>query len=257
VTQLGLGGLDGAGTAALLAAIDRDGVLAARAERIHDQTSGNPLFAWELGRFVLDMGTEAFDAGRAVPQSVRNVVSTRLERLSDPARDLVGSVAVLMHNAEMHVLRSMDDRAAGIVPIEESVASGLLEEQPPDRLEFPHAIVREAVYDSLSTARRTALHARAALALRSRWGDTDGAHLCDVALHEIAAGRPTGAADPVSSAQYGAQWAVDNHRYDLAVVVLTRALPLAEGTVKRELAIRRAVAFQRLSHATLDVASPP
>jgi hypothetical protein len=56
----------------------------------------------------------------------------------------------------------------------------------------------------------------------------------------------------LAATRAAATWAIDHHAYDRAVVVLTKALPLAEGTDRRSLTVERARAYARLSHVLID-----
>ena len=134
--------------------------------------------------------------------------------------------------------------------LDEAAAAGFLDEDTAGVFTFRHALVRHAVYEAMSRSRRAELHRRAADAIAVvRTGD--GLHLCDVAEHRCAAVPLAEASEAVAAARRATTWAVDNGAYDRAVLVLTKALPLAEGTDRRRLQVQRAIAFQRLYHELL------
>ena len=238
------------GTQALLAELDPGGGLSHQAARIHDDTGGNPLFVHELGRYLLDEG----DGRGNLPDTVRTLVAARLNGLSPAAVEALAAAAVLGQRAELSVvLHMVTPGLDAIGGLEEAASLSLVDEESAGVHVFRHALVRSAVYEGVSKTRRAELHRRAADGIRAVHGG-EGRHLCEIAEHRCAAVPPDSAAAAVADARLAGEWAIDSHCYDRAVVVLTKALPFAEGRARRELTVRRAVAFQRLSHALFDFA---
>jgi tetratricopeptide (TPR) repeat protein len=101
-----------------------------------------------------------------VPESVRHAVVVRLARLSSEAEDLAGVAAVLGSELDIAVLASVaglsDDDAERA--LDELLGANVLRRPPggANTVEFPHALVREAVFEELNALRRTRLHRRAA-----------------------------------------------------------------------------------------------
>lgn len=251
--RIELGPLAASTTTSLLEQLDPKGGLARRADRIHHDTGGNPLLVHELGRYLLDEPSAA--RGSSVPDTVRNLAVARLQRLSPDATEAVLAAAVLGLRAELSVVRRMVTPGVDALGgLEEAASIGLMDEEAAGVHVFRHALVRDALYEGMSKSRRAELHRRAADAIRSVHGD-DGRHLCDIAEHRCAAVPPDSAGAAVADATRAAGWAVDNHAYDRAIVVLTKAMPLADDANRRVLTIRRAVAFQRLSHVQFDLVS--
>jgi DNA-binding SARP family transcriptional activator len=248
LVRIDLGPLSPVSTGVLLGRLDPDGRLSARAERIHEETGGNPLFVRELGRYLLDSPNRP-----SVPDTVRNLVAARLHRLAAATLETVSAAAVLGLRAELGVLRHVLRPDLDVLEaLDEAAGAGLIDEDGAGVHVFRHSLVRTAVYESMSKSRRAELHRRAADAIRSVHGD-QGRHLCDIAEHRCAAVPADSATAAVADARRAGEWAVDNHAYDRAVVVLTKALPFAaDPTTRSELNVRRAVAYQRLSHAIFD-----
>lgn len=244
--RIELGPLSADTTTVLLEQIDP--ALSKQAERIHADTGGNPLFVHELGRYLLEAPSSARSS---VPDTVRNLAMARLSRLSPPAHEVVLAAAVLGMRAELPLVADMVTGADTLGALEEAAALGLIDEEAAGVHVFRHSLVRTALYLGMSRTRRAELHRRAAGAIKSVHGD-EGRRLCDIAEHRCAAVPPDSAAGAVADAARAGAWAIDHHAYDRAVVVLTKALPLADDTNRRDIAVRRAVAFQRLSHALID-----
>jgi DNA-binding CsgD family transcriptional regulator len=135
----------------------RAGRDAAEAYRL---TGGNPLLVAEL---------LASDDGAAVPSTVRDLILARLRGLPEPARDVARLVAVMPTRAEPAALVGQEE------PVDRCIAAGVLVPAG-DGASYRHELLRRAVEDSLSPARRTALH-RQALALLSGVDGVDPARL--------------------------------------------------------------------------------
>lgn len=170
---------------------------------IHDLTDGNAFLVCELWRALVETGTVAIAGERlalarplhelATPSGVREVVSQRLARLDPRTTGVLELAATIGPDFELETIR----RAAGLAErellaaLEEAVASGIVEELPSARLacRFTHELVRRAVYDRLSRARRAELHLRVGEALAAA-GAPERA-LADLA-HHFAAAAPLG-----------------------------------------------------------------
>ena len=176
------------------------------ADRIFQLSEGNPLFALELLRFQAGNGAPAASdvqvetgIGRyssfsgSIPPSLRNVVEQRLAELSPLARHTLYIAAVIGRHVRYDVMSAVS-RSAGspeeaglFAPLEEVTRAGLLEERGLDYL-FRHALVREAIYESISEARRRALHGLIANHLVSASGDKADEPVETIAHHFIRAG---------------------------------------------------------------------
>jgi DNA-binding CsgD family transcriptional regulator/tetratricopeptide (TPR) repeat protein len=201
-----LSGADVADFVARAAACNLDAEVRELAVAIHDLTDGNAFLLCELWRALAETGTVRIGEGRielvrplrelATPTGVREVVSQRLARLDPQAAELLELAATIGPEFELEVIR----RAAGLAErellaaLEETVASGMVEELPAPRLvcRFTHELVRRAVYDRLSLARRAELHLRVGEALVAS-GASERA-LADLA-HHFSAAAPLGGSE--------------------------------------------------------------
>ena len=74
--------------------------------------------------------------------------------------------------------------------LDEALTARVVSDVPggPGRLRFAHALIRDTLYEGLTTARRVRLHRLAVEALEALYGDEPGPHLAELAYHSIAGG---------------------------------------------------------------------
>ena len=133
---------------------------------LHAETDGNPLF---LGETVRLMATE----GRlAVPQSVRDVVSRRVGHLSPECGAVLTLASVLGREFDIAPLTLLAEGDVLDV-LDEALAARVLADVPgaPGRLRFAHMVIRDTLYEQLTSVRRVQMHARALAALEASDGD--------------------------------------------------------------------------------------
>jgi DNA-binding SARP family transcriptional activator len=223
---------------------------AADPRRIHDRTDGNPFFVRELVRHL----AERRDGVEEVPESVSDVVLARVSRLSRAGASTLTAATVLGESFDLSVLQVLAGSGDLLDALDEASAAGLVDEVGGGRYRFAHALTRDAVYGAVSQGRRSDLHRRAAAALEQVHGLEPGPELAAISLHLFAAGGKEDGERAVELAERAADWSLERTGYEQAVMLLTRALPhAAEGNRRRTIARKRAVAFQRLTHAYLDV----
>jgi class 3 adenylate cyclase/tetratricopeptide (TPR) repeat protein len=142
------------------------------------RSGGNPLFLLELVA-ARDLATGG------LPDTVEQVLTAQIDRLSPADRGLLRAASVLGTHVRVAALRGMVDRP---VPPEQLERLGdHLVPDGPDALRFRHGLVREAAYEGLPYARRRALHAAAGAALLEL--AAEGEDLSPLlAVHFVAAG---------------------------------------------------------------------
>ena len=140
---------------------------------ILDRADGNPLFLEELARAVAEQGE--LGGTPSVPDTLRAVLSARIDRLPDAQKRLLQTAAVLGREFPRRLLETMWDGPG-------SVSANLAELTRLDFVHellggdepihaFNHALTQEVAYDGLLSAPRQALHEAAARALESESGD--------------------------------------------------------------------------------------
>ncbi len=179
--RLHLRGLDDDGLAAVVtAAADVD--VAPDDELLdsmRDQTAGNPLYAAHLARHLADIGAFAVvgDSLRltaslddtAVPDSLNEVVRTRVRSLGASAQSVLRAAAVLGVEFDQRVLLAMCDLTGDdlATALDEAVGAGLLVEggRTACSMRFTHALVARSLSAGIGAPGRRRLHERAANAL--------------------------------------------------------------------------------------------
>jgi tetratricopeptide (TPR) repeat protein len=182
VTDIALTGLDRQSIGALVRAgfessarVPPAGLIA----MVHAETAGNPFFVRELVADMLESHVLAAPTAGAMagtlperldlPDGLRSVILQRVARLAAPAQRLISVASVAGETNPISLLEPFFEGEEGVLDaLDEAIAAGLIVEGQHDEFSFAHALVRRAVYDSLSVARRVRLHMRLGEALESR-----------------------------------------------------------------------------------------
>jgi tetratricopeptide (TPR) repeat protein len=155
---------------------------------LYEETEGNPLFLTETVRLL---ALEGFEREISIPQSVRDVIARRLTHLSEDCNRVLELASVLGREFASTVLTTMsgvsDD--ALLETLDEAMTARLVTDVPgaPGRLRFAHVLIRDTLYEGLTTARRVRLHRLAVEALERLQGEAPGPHLAELAHHSVAA----------------------------------------------------------------------
>lgn len=201
------------------------------AKAIHASAAGNPFFVGELAHHLAQSGllaTNEADVGTTVPQSVREVVERRLNRLSSNTVKVLGTAAVIGQQFDLLVLEDVVDdidEDAIIDALDESTSAALVAELPggADCYRFNHAIVRMALCEGLSGARRRRMHRRIGEALERRAAGDPSKSVDELAYHWSAAGDADKALRYLARAGEKAQRLL---AYESAIDYFDRALAL-------------------------------
>ena len=207
------------------------------------ETSGNPFFIGELIRHLRESGfIVQGEGGRwrltgeltglGLPQSVREVIGRRVERLGRDARTALTAAAVIGHDFDSDVLGDVlevsDARLLDV--LEAAVEASLLRESRAraGRFHFTHALVEHALYEDLGSTRRARLHRRVGEALERRFGDEPGVRLGELAAHWAAAVIGTDTSKALEYAQRAAARALEQLAPDEGARWYRKALELME-----------------------------
>ncbi len=174
--RVALGRLSREGTGALLAALFgqsrvSDEFIAA----MYAETEGNPFFVEEVVKSLIEQGEIYRDGDRwqrkethelAIPQSVKEAIGRRLDRLTEAAVDalrtaaalgkvfLFGELAAVTSTGEDVLLDALDEASGAQLIRSNAGAAG------DDSFAFTHDKIREVLYEELNPIRRRRLHQR-------------------------------------------------------------------------------------------------
>src|SRR5271163_3433090 len=193
--------------------------------RLTSRAAGNPLYVRELiDALVREQAVEIRPtaevsvAEEQLPASLAAVLSDRLSAVSAETAQMLRTAALLggkftVTDLAVLLRRPVSDLADGL---QEAVAAGILVGSGPE-LAFRHLLIRQALYESMPAALRTALHGEAARELAAA-----GADALSVAQQLSAANR------------LGEGWA-RTWLIQTAPVLTARAPQLAADLLRREL----------------------
>jgi hypothetical protein len=107
-----------------------------------------------------------------LPDDVREVISRRIARLGADAVESMRVASVIGREFDASLLEDVLalDEETFLGALEEALATALVQESlsTPGRYSFAHALIRETLYEGMSTARRARIHRRIGVALEQR-----------------------------------------------------------------------------------------
>jgi class 3 adenylate cyclase/tetratricopeptide (TPR) repeat protein len=180
--------------------MNEDGVDLAHAVR--QETEGNPFFTTEMLIHLAESGLVfQNEAGRWVasddlyekglPQSVREVVGQRVDRLGEDMRRVLSQAAVIGRDFDIEVLAAITgiDEDALLDMIDSGVQAGLLVEVEGtvERFSFAHALTQHTLYEDLGATRRARAHLKVAEVLEEISGNSVETGAAELARHFVAA----------------------------------------------------------------------
>jgi DNA-binding CsgD family transcriptional regulator/tetratricopeptide (TPR) repeat protein len=196
---------------------------------IYQQTDGNPLFAIELIKVLID---ESVGAGIAsvptrIPAGVRETIGRRLNRLSAQCNNLLGIAAVCgrQFTAREIAAAADQDLQEVLTGLEPAIQAGIVQAnaEVAGSYQFTHALIRETIYEELPTSDRLRMHGRAGDALVSVHSAQLEPALTRIAYHYHAAAL----GNPDKAIVFGlraADSAVRMYAYEDALVHYERAI---------------------------------
>ena len=226
VTRMALSGLDDDEVVFFVEAAagqTLDGAAVELAHALYQETDGNPFFVGEVLRHLVE--TRAIvqdDNGRwipaqvlsaaGLPESVRQVIGTRVARLGDEATRVLSAASVLGQEFDVALLCAVvgsgEDPVLDVLELAGSAALTAEVRAGPGRFRFTHALIQHTLYDDLGTTRRARLHRAAAEALEASVGGGPGARAGELARHWLAATAPTESSKAVTYARLAGEGAL-------------------------------------------------
>jgi len=144
---------------------------------VYDITEGNPFFTREIIQALLKdeqveerKGQWQLKAGAdiSLPAGLGGLLRERVSRLGPPVETVLTAAAVMGREFKFDLLRNVTTLPDGdlLDALEAALTSDLLEETETG-YRFRHPLIRRALYDSLSRARRAHLHGETAEAIEA------------------------------------------------------------------------------------------
>lgn len=142
-------------------------------EMLRRRAEGNPFFVEEVIRALIHTGALARDAttGRwllraeaeslSFPDTIRGVIMARVDRLDEPAKQVLKTASVIGRSFNYRILRAVADNDHLDRSLDELAQMELIRERrrlPELEYAFKHILIQEAVYDSVLLRRRRELH---------------------------------------------------------------------------------------------------
>lgn len=191
--RIELPGLDVAAVASCVAASTGVAIPDDVATELVARTDGNPFFVTEMARLLATEGSlDRPDAAgwRTVPRGVRDVVRQRLADLPSATPGILAMAAVAGRTFDVAIVEQVAGRSG--TEVDEAIAAaidlGLVEDLQPGRYRFAHALVRDAVYETLPAPARARAHASVAAALEDLHAGRIAEHAAELAEHYRLAG---------------------------------------------------------------------
>jgi tetratricopeptide (TPR) repeat protein len=164
------------------ARLNVDALPDALARHLTEKAEGNPLFAEEIVSYLTERGILRISSGKldfndssatgALPASVQSLLTARVDRLSPNDRALLQAASIIGRRFDPLLLAvavndaDVDDRLAAMQSLDLVHRVG-----KSDDYSFKHALVRDALYQSLLSDARSALHAKIGVEIEWRSGN--------------------------------------------------------------------------------------
>jgi predicted ATPase/class 3 adenylate cyclase len=229
VTRVELAGLSEQAVIEMTAArarqrLDRDGLRLART--LHQETDGNPFFAIEILRHLIESHALVRKEGQwsmqlqvgelVLPESVVDTVNRRVARLAqrtgDRVQEVLSAAAALGREVDPSLLAAVleADPDEVLELLDAACEAALLSRSPnADRYLFSHALIGQALYEQLGTAARRRLHRRIAESLEAACGADPGPRVGELARHWLACFEPQIAAKALDYVRQAGDFALE------------------------------------------------
>ena len=244
VALVELGPLSAAALAELLSGVPHapSPLSAATVNSLVERAEGNAYYAEEL---LTASSCAADTAGGTLPTGLAELLLSRVERVSDAAKQVLRAAAVAGGGAADDLVRAASGLAddAYEEAVREAAGQQLLAPDGPTGFRFRHALLREAIYGDLMPGERTRLHAKLASLLAGVPGAAaELAHHC-MASHDIPGAFAASVRAGTEASRLGAPAEAHRH-YDMALELWVRVdeAQRIAGTSRGKLGLKSALA---------------
>ncbi|MGW6198436.1 helix-turn-helix transcriptional regulator [Kribbella sp. NPDC055110] len=222
---------------------------AADTRAVLDITGGNPLFVREVARAMASGTWRADQPSR----TVLDIVAERLTAVSAGCRRMLEAAAVVGRDFPLGLVAAvLGEPVAGCLPlVDEAIRYGLVARTGAGH-RFVHALTRDAVEASLTTADLAAMHRAVALAAEAHYAGDLAEHLVEIARHWAVVAPYGDAATARSWAVRAADDAVRSLAYEDGVRLYRSALALDPPTLSGDERYRLLTALGRAAYLAGD-----
>ncbi|MFQ5595161.1 MAG: tetratricopeptide repeat protein, partial [Anaerolineae bacterium] len=180
---------------------ERDARTEELARWLYRESEGNPFFITEMVQALLDGGLlrqgpqgtwrlspglmARIGAGIPIPQTIRDVILSRIHELEPETRDVLALAAVLGRHFRYNVLRQASGlpEARLLDCLRAMLDRRLIREQETGRYEFTHDKIQQTVYDVTPEAFRAYRHRQAGTALEHLYAENPTPVIGELARH--------------------------------------------------------------------------
>ena len=190
-------------------------------QTVYSQTEGNPFFVTEIASLLGREG-ELWDI--RIPEGVREVIGRRLNRLSELCNRVLTTASVIGREFDFKLLSMLNDLSEDqLLEVVEEVVSGT------ERYRFSHALIRQTLYEEITTSRRVRVYARIGEALEKLHRTNVEPHASELAYHFSEAEPVTGAEKMVRYSAMAGEQALAAYAWEEALNYFERTLAAKEG----------------------------
>jgi tetratricopeptide (TPR) repeat protein len=251
MTRIALKRFDAQETSAQLGALLGENVSGDFTEAVFRETEGNPFFVEEVLKALIEKGSVRRESGRwkrcevdqlVIPQSMKEAIGSRLDRVSQEANEVLRAGAVLGKTftfAELQSASGEQSEDALLDALDEAVGAQLVIADRDESFTFTHDKIREVLYEELNPIRRRRLHRHTAEGLE-RNRTTSHCAVEKLAHHYIQAGDYERGLKYAKAAAAAAELV---SAFDEAIAAFGRARDCAEslGLVSEQLAMEEEI----------------
>ena len=166
---------------------------------IPQRAEGNPFYLEEIIRMLIDRGVirrrddhwqvdpDVDLTGLEVPRTLQGLIMTRVDHLSERARQAVQCAAVIGRGFSYRLLNTVVEGAVdlgeAVRELEERELIGRVAAGAEIEFRFHHLLIQETVYNSLLVRRRERLHHKIAEGIEALFRDRGEEHIEQLAFH--------------------------------------------------------------------------
>lgn len=197
--------------------------------QLHRESGGNPFFLIQLARNLSRAAPEGTRPG--LPSSLASLLTVELGRLSRDATEILSVAACAGSEFSVALLGlatgvSLDSLRPLLQECEDEFL--IVPAESPLRFRFRHDLLRQAIYESLSTARRSRLHGQIADAFLELTPDVPGPQLATLAHHLFESASSDRLSTAIAIAIRAGDWSSSCFAHEEAAVHYERALELMD-----------------------------